>query len=176
MRSEGVGRALVGIWGIHSPVSSVLSPAANRHRRAGAGVGRARGRVDTVPTPRVSLGGGHCGRRRRRTGSQDAAGKAARTRPRGGGSVLKISDSLYPFLGLTGDLGRAPAVYEHERSVVTVVGEVSDKPSTSITDRAERILDLLRRRHGRHVIAVEHDPPGPRRAPAVLLASGSTTA
>lgn len=59
---------------------------------------------------------------------------------------MKIRDSLYEFPGFSGTSVAHLRAYRHEGSVVAVVGEVSDNPSTSVTNRAE-------------VIVIEHYPP-----------------
>ena len=49
-------------------------------------------------------------------------------------------------------------VYDHEGSVVAIIGELTDNPSTSITNCAETVCDLLRTEYGPDVIVIEYYP------------------
>jgi len=74
---------------------------------------------------------------------------------------MKIKDSLYRYPGLGGTMARAHLrVYDHEGSVVAIVGELTDNPSTSITNSAERVCYLLRTEYGPGVIVVQYYPGG----------------
>ncbi len=72
---------------------------------------------------------------------------------------MKIKDSLYRYPGLGGTMARAHLrVYDHEGSVVAIVGELTDNPSTSITNSAERVCYLLRTEYGPGVIVIQYQP------------------
>jgi len=74
---------------------------------------------------------------------------------------MKIKDRLYRYPGLGGTMARAHLrVYGHEGSVVAIVGELTDNPSTSITNSAERVCYLLRTEYGPGVIVVQYHPGG----------------
>jgi len=74
---------------------------------------------------------------------------------------MKIKDSLYRYPGLGGTMARAHLrVYDHEGSVVAIVGELTDNPSTSITNSAERVCYLLRTEYGPGVTVVQYYPGG----------------
>jgi len=74
---------------------------------------------------------------------------------------MKIKDSLYRYPGLGGTMARAHLrVYDHEGSVVAIVGELTDNPSTSITNSAERVCYLLRAEYGPGVTVVQYYPGG----------------
>jgi len=74
---------------------------------------------------------------------------------------MKIKDRLYRYPGLGGTMARAHLrVYGHEGSVVAIVGELTDNPSTSITNSAERVCYLLRTEYGPGVIVVQYYPGG----------------
>ena len=72
---------------------------------------------------------------------------------------MKIRDSLYEYPGFTGTSVAHLRVYRHEGSTVAVVGQLTDNPSTSITNQAEVVIDQLRSEYGDHVIVIEHYPP-----------------
>jgi hypothetical protein len=72
---------------------------------------------------------------------------------------MKIKDGLYRYPGLGGTMARAHLrVYDHEGSVVAIVGELTDNPSTSITGSAERVCYLLRTEYGPGVIVIQYHP------------------
>jgi len=72
---------------------------------------------------------------------------------------MKIKDGLYRYPGLGGTIAAAHLrVYDHEGSVVAIVGELTDNPSTSINDSAERVCYLLRIEYGPGVIVIEYHP------------------
>ena len=72
---------------------------------------------------------------------------------------MKIKDSLYRYPGLGGTMARAHLrVYDHEGSVVAIVGELTDNPSTSITGSAERVCYLLRGEYGPGVVVIQYHP------------------
>ena len=74
---------------------------------------------------------------------------------------MKIKDSLYRYPGLGGTMAAAHLrVYDHEGSVVAIVGELTDNPSTSITGSAERVCYLLRTEYGPGVIVIQYYPGG----------------
>jgi hypothetical protein len=74
---------------------------------------------------------------------------------------MKIKDGLYRYPGLGGTMARAHLrVYDHEGSVVAIVGELTDNPSTSITGSAERVCYLLRAEYGPGVIVIQYYPGG----------------
>jgi hypothetical protein len=74
---------------------------------------------------------------------------------------MKIKDGLYRYPGLGGTMATAHLrVYDHEGSVVAIVGELTDNPSTSINDSAERVCYLLRTEYGPGVIVIEYYPGG----------------
>lgn len=54
---------------------------------------------------------------------------------------MKIRDCLYRFPGFSAPAVAHLRVYEHEGSTVAIVGEIADNPSTSITNRAEVIIE-----------------------------------
>ena len=86
---------------------------------------------------------------------------------------MKVRDSLYRFPGYTGTSVAHLRVYDHEGSIVAVVGEVTDNPSTSVTNRADVIVDQLRREYGNDVIVIEHYPPD-EQFPTVVWSSVTT--
>jgi len=72
---------------------------------------------------------------------------------------MKIKDSLYRYPGLGGTMAAAHLrVYGHEGSVVAIVGELTDNPSTSITGSAGRVCYLLRAGYGPGVIVIQYHP------------------
>lgn len=72
---------------------------------------------------------------------------------------MKVRDCLYRYPGYHGGTAVAHLrVYAHEGSTVALVGELSDNPSTSVTNQAEVIVELLQKRYGPHVIVIEHYP------------------
>jgi hypothetical protein len=72
---------------------------------------------------------------------------------------MKIKDGLYRYPGLGGTMARAHLrVYDHEGSVVAIVGELTDNPSTSITGSAGRVCYLLRTEYGPGVIVIQYHP------------------
>lgn len=74
--------------------------------------------------------------------------------------MTKVRDSLFEYPGFTGTSVAHLRVYRHEGSTVAVVGQLTDNPSTSITNQAEVIIDQLRREYGDDVMMIEHYPPG----------------
>lgn len=74
---------------------------------------------------------------------------------------MKIRDSLFRYQGITGTMAVAHLrVYDHDGSVVAVLGELTDNPSTSVTNAAEMVCDLLRTEYGSDVIVIEYYPGG----------------
>lgn len=73
--------------------------------------------------------------------------------------MMKVRDCLYAYPGLFEPAVAHLRVYEHDTSVVAIVGEVTDNPSTSITSLIEVIVAQLRAEYGRDVIVIEHYPP-----------------
>jgi hypothetical protein len=72
---------------------------------------------------------------------------------------MKIRDGLYRYPGLGGTMARAHLrVYDHEGSVAAIVGELTDNPSTSIANSAERVCYLLRTEYGPDVIVIRYHP------------------
>lgn len=72
---------------------------------------------------------------------------------------MKIKDGLYRYPGLGGTMAAAHLrVYDHEGSVVAIVGELTDNPSTSITGSAERVCYLLRTEYGSGVTVIQYYP------------------
>ena len=74
---------------------------------------------------------------------------------------MKIKDGLYRYPGIGGTMAAAHLrVYDHAGSVVAIVGELTDNPSTSITGSAERVCYLLRTEYGPGVIVIQYYPGG----------------
>jgi hypothetical protein len=74
---------------------------------------------------------------------------------------MKIKDGLYRYPGLGGTMAAAHLrVYDHAGSVVAIVGELTDNPSTSIAGSAERVCYLLRAEYGPGVIVIQYHPGG----------------
>jgi hypothetical protein len=72
---------------------------------------------------------------------------------------MKIKDGDYRYPGLGGTMARAHLrVYDHAGSVVAIVGELTDNPSTSIADSAGRVCYLLRTEYGLGVIVIRYHP------------------
>lgn len=74
--------------------------------------------------------------------------------------MAKVRDSLFEYPGFTGTAVAHLRVYDREGSTVAIVGELSDNPSTSITNCAEVVITQLRLEYGNNVIVIEHYPPG----------------
>ena len=90
---------------------------------------------------------------------------------------MKIKDGLYRYPGLGGTMARAHLrVYDHEGSVVAIVGELTDNPSTSITNSAERVCYLLRTEYGPGVIVVQYYPGGEVTWSTVISPPGTKSA
>jgi len=72
---------------------------------------------------------------------------------------MKIKDGDYRYPGFGGTMARAHLrVYDHEGSVVAIVGELTDNPSTSIANSAGRVCYLLRTEYGPGVIVIQYHP------------------
>ena len=72
---------------------------------------------------------------------------------------MKIKDGLYRYPGLGGTMAAAHLrVYDHAGSVVAIVGELTDNPSTSITGSADRVCYLLRAEYGPGVTVIQYHP------------------
>jgi hypothetical protein len=72
---------------------------------------------------------------------------------------VKIKDGLYQYGGLGGQMASAHLrVYDHDGSIVAIVGELTDNPSTSITNCAETVCAQLRDTYGPNVIVIEYYP------------------
>jgi len=85
---------------------------------------------------------------------------------------MKIRDGLYRYPGHGGLMAMAHLrVYDHDGSVVAIIGELTDNPSTSITNCAETVCDLLRTEYGpaTHGKAGGDDHPVPRPGPPLTF-------
>lgn len=90
---------------------------------------------------------------------------------------MKIKDCLYRYPGLGGTMARAHLrVYDHEGSVVAIVGELTDNPSTSITGSTERVCYLLRAEYGPGVIVIQYHPGSKATWSTVISPSGTEPA
>ena len=88
--------------------------------------------------------------------------------------AVKTRDGLFRYRGLGGTMAMAHLrVYDHEGSVVAIVGELTDNPSTSITNAAETVCDLLRTEYGPDVIVIEYYPGSPVTWSTVISPAGT---